>query len=200
MKLASSKRMNGWPSTMLFHDNPIICWQMAPISGGREEKRSWWKDRPGSKKRSGKRNTRSGKADPGVKPKPTLIFQGYSAVPQTLLYFLEKEDNYNNIILIREIICVKSLVCYSISYALVMGCGLISGVRGCRTQSQRIAALQTAASTDLPAFGDRGSHGNASLLTGVPTAEGMLATLQAQQSAAGTCPNNPRSGRPGRLD
>ena len=77
----------------------------------------------------------------------------------------------------------------------VMGCGLISGVQGLQQAvSTQLPALQTAASTDLPAMETAAATEMPALLTGVPTAEGMLATLQAQQSAAGTCPNTPTPG------
>ena len=77
----------------------------------------------------------------------------------------------------------------------VMGCGLISGVQGLQQAvSTQLPALQTAASTDLPAMETAAATEMPALLTGVPTAEGMLATLQAQQSAAGTCPNTPAPG------
>ncbi len=77
----------------------------------------------------------------------------------------------------------------------VMGCGLISGVQGLQNAvSTQLPALQTAASTDLPAMETAAATEMPALLTGVPTAEGMLATLQAQQQAAGTCPNTPTPG------
>lgn len=77
----------------------------------------------------------------------------------------------------------------------VMGCGLISGVQGLQNAvTTQLPALQTAASTDLPAMETAAASEMPALLTGVPTAEGMLATLQAQQAASSGCSSTPTPG------
>jgi hypothetical protein len=80
-------------------------------------------------------------------------------------------------------------------FLMACSCGLLPSLQGMQNAATTaMPALQTYASTDLPAMETAAATVMPALLTGVPTAEGMLATLQAQQSASGTCPNTPTPG------
>jgi len=87
----------------VFHDNSHhFAADGAYIRGGREENAAGGRTGLDLKKRSGKKKHSQWKADPGVKPKPTLIFKAIPQYHRPLVFLGKRGIIIINIILIRR--------------------------------------------------------------------------------------------------